>query len=243
MPAPNSQGTRRPRRWLVGPNVAAALLALLAFVHLSEVSAQPAAATVSSLRGEAVALSRDGVVRGLSQGAEVYAAERIQTRRDSAITLEFADGSVFDLGADATMRVDRFSYRRSAEEDSIGASVLRGVFRFVSGLIARARPRSMQVQLSVATIGIRGTQVTGEVGPDSATVILLEPQEPGAATAIEVSNAFGSVVVDQPGWGTEIPDANSPPSPPRRMGLQTIQNLTRTIQQIQRIRPPQPRLR
>ena len=37
---------------------------------------------------------------------------------------------------------------------------------------------------------------------------------------------------------TEIPDANSPPSPPRRMRMQTIENLTRSIQALTRIRPP-----
>ena len=56
--------------------------------------------------------------------------------------------------------------------------------------------------------------------------------------AVEVANAFGSVVLDEAGYGTEIPDANSPPSPPRRMRLRSITNLTRTLQSVGRIRLP-----
>jgi hypothetical protein len=44
-----------------------------------------------------------------------------------------------------------------------------------------------------------------------------------------VENKFGSVVVDKPGYGTEIPDEKSPPSPVKRMQLRTIDNLLRAI--------------
>ena len=40
---------------------------------------------------------------------------------------------------------------------------------------------------------------------------------------------FVSVVIDKPGYGTEIPDEKSPPSPVKRMQLRTIDNLQRAI--------------
>ncbi|MCZ6802588.1 MAG: hypothetical protein O7D86_01265 [Proteobacteria bacterium] len=58
---------------------------------------------------------------------------------------------------------------------------------------------------------------------------------------IEVYNEFGSVIIDEAGYGTEIPDEFSPPSPPRRMRLRTITNLMRSLQSIQRINTPRPR--
>jgi hypothetical protein len=57
---------------------------------------------------------------------------------------------------------------------------------------------------------------------------LLEPEGSGAS-AIVVENKFGSVVIDKPGYGTEIPDEKSPPSPVRRMQLRTIDNVLRTL--------------
>ena len=96
----------------------------------------------------------------------------------------------------------------------------------------------MQVSVLVATIGIRGTRVEGEVTERqekdgrtldaSARVALLEP-EGSDDSAIIVENQFGSVVIDKPGYGTEIPDEKSPPSPVRRMQLRTIDNLLRVI--------------
>lgn len=97
----------------------------------------------------------------------------------------------------------------------------------------------MRVSVSVATIGIRGTHVEGEVierrekdgvtVDASAKVALLEPEGADTASAIVVENQFGSVVIDKPGYGTEIPDEKSPPSPVKRMQLRTIDNVTRAI--------------
>jgi hypothetical protein len=97
----------------------------------------------------------------------------------------------------------------------------------------------MKVSVSVATIGIRGTHVEGEVTERqvkdgqtvdaSAKVALLEPEGADPHNAIIVENKFGSVVVDKPGYGTEIPDEKSPPSPVQRMQLRTIDNVLRAI--------------
>jgi hypothetical protein len=59
-----------------------------------------------------------------------------------------------------------------------------------------------------------------------------------------VENQFGSVVIDKPGYGTEIPDEKSPPSPVRRMQLRTIDNLLRVLRSPARtggpLRPGRP---
>ena len=93
----------------------------------------------------------------------------------------------------------------------------------------------------VATIGIRGTTVGGEVEGEAATIVLLEDEAGTGASAIEVGNDYGSVVIDQIGFGTRVPDAHSPPSPPARMTLRTIENLVRNLSNIQRISVPRPR--
>jgi hypothetical protein len=59
--------------------------------------------------------------------------------------------------------------------------------------------------------------------------VLLEPEEAGKETSIVVSNEFGSVVIDKPGYGTVIPDEKSPPSPVRKMQLHTIENVLRAL--------------
>ena len=95
---------------------------------------------------------------------------------------------------------------------------------------------------AIATIGIRGTTVGGEVVGEAATIVLLEGDEPGAPSAIEVGNDYGRVILDETGYGTHVPDAHSPPSPPRRMSLRTIESLVRNLNSIQRNAVPRPRL-
>jgi len=201
-------------------------------------AAAPVVGEVSQLEGEAAQFGADGVAQRLASADPIYLNSRIETRARSVVTIRFKDNTAFSLGPDSAFQIDGFSYRQ-AEDDNIAMRVLRGAFRFSTGLIAKTRARSMQVHAgAVATIGIRGTTVGGEVVGESATIVLLEPEEPGAAAAIEVSNAYGSVVIDEPGYGTTIPDAHSPPTPPQRMRLRTIDNLLRNIQSIQRLSVP-----
>jgi hypothetical protein len=112
------------------------------------------------------------------------------------------------------------------------------VFRVATGAIARLRPRAFRVATPTATIGIRGTQFGGETDGARALVVLLEPERGAEAGAIVVSNAFGSVEIEEPGFGTEIPDAASPPSPPRRMQLRAVDNLVRSFSNLQRLQVP-----
>lgn len=216
-------------------------LALLAMLCAGTAQAQDTAAEVIAAQGVVSAVSAAGVTRQIAQGAPVFQGDRIDTGADATVAMRFTDGSRFDLAANSSMSVDNYAYSDNAQQSSFSSSIFKGAFRFVSGLIASRRSRAMGVRTPVATIGIRGTNVAGEVDATSARIMLLEPEDQ-RPTSIEVSNAFGSVVVDEPGYGTEVPDANSPPSPPQRMELRTIQNLMRTLQSVGRIRPP-PRVR
>jgi FecR-like protein len=161
----------------------------------------------------------------------------VSTGADSSLELLFTDQSKFDLGENTTLVISEYQYQTANQTDSFSTRIIKGTFRFVTGLIANDNPSSMEIKLSVATIGIRGTHVVGETTATTAKVILLEPEKP-AATAVEVFNQYGSVTIDKAGYGTEVPDQFSPPSPIRRMQMRTIDNLMRSIQNSQRIRRP-----
>ena len=235
--------TAHARGALARAVAAAALLAAVATAP--PVAAQDQAGRVVGLRGEVTALATTGSTRTLQRGAFLYQGDRVDTGDDAAVSMRFTDGSRFYLGENASMSVDEYAFKEeeTTGRESFTASIFKGVFRFVSGIVAKRRNRAMGVRTPVATIGIRGTNVAGEVDATSARIMLLAPEEGDEPTAIDVSNDFGSVTIDEPGFGTEVPDAQSPPSPPRRMQLRTIQNLQRTIQGIGRIRTPQPRMR
>lgn len=224
------------------PNQIVLAPALILVMLLGSIS--QALATVgeaASLEGQVTAQRDEEPVRTLERGDPVYENDTITTARDAKVEIRFRDETTFNLGPESSFRIDAYAYEPEAEEEpSFAASVIKGTFRFVTGLVARKKPDSFKVNTAVATIGIRGTHVVGEAEATSATIILMA-EEDGSVGAINVSNEYGAVDIDQAGYGTEIPDEFSPPSPPRRMRMSTIENITRSLQTIQRMNVPRPR--
>lgn len=226
------------RNWMTSLILLAAIFSPFA---ASAADAPPSAGTVAKMTGDNVAEAQqaDGKSRKLAVGDAVYSGESIKTDKSTSVHIQFADESKFALGPNTEFVIDKFKYTKGAEGDAFHSRIVKGVFRFVSGLIAHGKGRDMQVRARVATIGIRGTQVEGEVSDRqeidgktvdaSAKIVLMEPEEEGKQTSIVVSNDFGSVVIDKPGYGTEIPDEKSPPSPVRKMQIRTIENVLRAL--------------
>ena len=226
-----------------------ALFAILVCVSTTGFAAN-LAGYVTDLKGKAYAKPEEGAIRPLSVNDKIYAAERIITSRKSSMEFTFTDDTKLTLGASTIINLDTYQYQKKteaeAEDDSEGSttSILQGVVRAFTGLIAKRKPNRVRFRTSVATIGIRGTHFVAEVEGDSATIILLAQEDPDASNAIEVSNSFGRVEIDKAGYGTNVPDAQSPPSPPRRM--QTPNAMTQVLRGMrtnQRVRIPRSPMR
>ncbi len=200
--------------------------------------AADAIARAQTVQGEVTAQAPDAAARMLRVGSELYQRDRIITRQNARIRITFNDESSVSLGSRSELTLDR--YDPDSDDPGFAIRVTKGIFRVVTGLIARSHPASYRVNTPVATIGIRGTHFGGEVHETSAVIVLLEPQD-GRSSAIEVSNEFGAVIVDRPGFGTDVPDASSPPSAQRRMQLRAVDNLIRSLSTIQRLQIPRPR--
>lgn len=219
----------------------------LALLPAMVAAATPSIGRVARMTGDQLghAQAPGAPARKLTAGDPVYAGERIRTGAETVLQIEFTDKGRFTLGPNAEFEVSRYSV--ASGDEAFYSRVLKGAFRFVTGLIARNERKNVQVGVLVATIGIRGTHFEGEVierqdkdgrtVDASAKVVLLEPEGADGGSAIVVENKFGSVVIDQPGFGTEIPDEKSPPSPVRRMQLRTLDNLLRVIRSPVRTGP------
>jgi len=202
----------------------------------------PSVGRASRITGEQLSSAQapGGPVRKLAEGDSLFAGERIRTGAGTVLQLDFTDKSRITLGPNAEFEVEKYFQAAGgvSGEEAFTSRVFKGAFRFVSGLIARNKRQNVRITIAVATIGIRGTHFEGEVTERqekdgktvdaSAKVALLEP-EGSDGNAIVVENKFGSVVIDKPGFGTEIPDEKSPPSPVKRMQLRTIDNLLRVL--------------
>ena len=224
-------------------SVGISLIALGLFLAAAVAEAQTPVGRASRITGDQVSSAQapGGPVRKLAEGDSLFAGERIRTGAGTALQIEFNDKSRFILGPNTEFEVEKYFQAAggSSGEEAFTSRVFKGAFRFVSGLIARRKPQNVRITVAVATIGIRGTHFEGEVTERqekggktvdaSAKVALLEPEGSDAGNAIVVENKFGSVVIDKPGFGTEIPDEKSPPSPVKRMQLRTIDNVLRAV--------------
>ncbi len=130
---------------------------------------------VAAVRG-LVTLARTGEVgRVVQSGAPIYLGDNISTDDKGQLQILLMDETVFTIGANSSMIIDKFVYDPSTDAGKIEATVTKGVFRFITGRIAKQKPENMQVHLPVGTIGVRGTIVAGEVQGQQSTIVLMGP--------------------------------------------------------------------
>ena len=182
---------------------------------------------------------------------QVALADLIQTGKGSQLQLLLLDRSTFSIGANASLRIDRFVYD-PARGRSVGASVAKGAFRFMSGRPNRATGST--ITTPVATIGIRGTILEGAVGEVAREIAKKEIKEvrdaradeqgatlvvlrgPGARTeggaevgAASVTSAGVTVQLSAPMQAAFVPRAGVPPIGPFQLspeGLAKLQDRT-----------------
>ena len=179
----------------------------------------PRIGAAGAVSGRVSAAAPGAAERGLASGGDVFHNDAVQTDARGRLQVMLLDETVFTVGPDSKIVLDEFIYDPFTDAGKVSAQVTKGVFRFVTGKVARKKPDGMKVKLPVGTIGIRGTIAGGRVEPDgSALIALLGPgpdnnsdERPGGLT---VSNAGQSVDIDVPGYATRITAPDQPPSPP-----------------------------
>jgi hypothetical protein len=174
--------------------------AAIALVGGSYAVAQSAAVGVAaSVIGE-VKFSNAQVTRArpVAIRQRIALGDLIQTGKASQMQLLLLDRSNFSIGANASLRIDRFIYDPARGRTS-GASVARGAFRFMSG--QQNRGNSGTIASPVATIGIRGTILDGVVGEAAREIAKGEIKEVKKADADKQTATL--VVLRGPGSRTQ----------------------------------------
>jgi hypothetical protein len=113
--------------------------------------------TAAAVRGEVKVTDPDGTVRTIKSGDPLVLNGHITSGPDSRLQILLADETVFTIGPNADMVLDKFVYDPDVNTEKFTARIVRGVFRLVTGRIARRQPDTMNVRLNVGVIGIRGT--------------------------------------------------------------------------------------
>jgi len=96
-------------------------------------------------------------------GDDIVFQEDISTGADAKTVIEFRDGSTFEVGPDAVIRIDAFVFNPEESASHKTLSVIRGVFRYISGFVAS--DQDTKIEVPAGTIGIRGSIAAGIVDP------------------------------------------------------------------------------
>jgi hypothetical protein len=172
--------------------------------------AEPVQAGVAAaVRGEVKATTPPSTASHfLKSGDKVFMGDKIETGADGQLQIMLLDQTVFTLGASGAITIDEFVYNPANDVGKVKASMLKGIFRVVSGKVAHKKSENMVVDLPAGSIGFRGTNVAGIIDGSKSTVVLLGPVGVGRiyvtnivngeVVAVDINEAGLATIVDGP---------------------------------------------
>jgi len=163
----------------------------------------------------------------LKAGDLIYFGDIIKSDNKSKSQILLLDETVITLGEETSIILDEFVYDPKTNLGKISTNIIDGSVKVLSGKISEKNPENLIVKTAAGTIGTRGTEFQTIVDEDGLSkVLLIGPGKnntlglrPGA---VEVSNIFGTVLLDNPFSFTEF-SANQIPTPPATISNEQLQ--------------------
>ncbi|WP_419907638.1 FecR family protein [Hoeflea sp.] len=227
--------TARSSRYLI-PAVFALALGIVSFAD--NAYAQAKVGVSAAVQGSVFVRSGAASDQRRAQVEEsILLQDEVLTKRQSALQILLLDESVFTVGENCEMVIDRFVYDPDRRAGEMSGTVLKGAFRFMSGRIGKANPTSVSIKTPSATIGIRGTFVESVIGPEAVKLWDLlgfstegaDPERaglyvlrgPGMRTSaltnkgiMTVGNEAGQKTISSPNYAVFVPGPGQPPIGP-----------------------------
>ena len=188
--------------WAVAPSADVSAAAL------AQDSVGSAAKVVQVVKGK-----RGVHVRLLMANDEVFLNERIETGPGAAAEIVLVDNTRLSLGPRSVLVIDEVILDPSGNRTEVVVSVLRGVFRFVSG---DSPSWAYRIKTPVATMGVEGTVFSLFVDHDGTTMLSVNEGAVNLANLAGASLLVGaglSSTVAPPGEGGGL----RPPTRPVRI--------------------------
>jgi hypothetical protein len=183
-------------------------------VEIAEVpsASNVAIGRVETLNGSVEVVRANGERIMLSIGDPVYQGDVLQTGEDGAIGIVFLDETLLSIAENGKAVLDEIIFDATAQEGSMHVSLLQGVFSLVSGQIAKVDPDALVLNTPVATIGIRGTQISVDVGEGDRLNVLLMEEADGTIGEVIVANGDGLKILNQPLQEVMVTSSGAAPS-------------------------------
>lgn len=180
-------------------------LAALALMPRLALAAEPIGAAVVVVNQVTAAL--EGDLRTLADGNNVHQNELIEVAADASSELQLNDNTKMALGPGARLLLDKFVYDGEKTKGNIAVNLVKGAFRFITGVATKP---SYVVRVPQASITVRGTIFDVFVQDNGVSWLLLHEG------AVRVCNDRGTCRdLEEPGKLIRITD-NGSVDPPGR---------------------------
>jgi|GEM_PF-972003 len=166
---------------------------------------------VDQMDGDVYVIRNDGTKVQLDVGDPVYQGDALETGPEGAVGIILADQTTFSMAENGSMVLDEMVYDPGTDAGSMNFSVVKGVFTFVSGQVAKTDPDAMTIETPVATIGIRGTQVGVDFADGEDLQVVLMEESDGFVGEIVVWNEGGTKIINMAGFSTIVKSFEMPP--------------------------------
>ncbi|HEX9714307.1 MAG TPA: FecR domain-containing protein, partial [Desulfurivibrionaceae bacterium] len=179
-------------------------------------------ATVVAARGDVQALDAKGKGRALTIKAPIFADDTIKTKEHSRVQIMFTDNTLINLGNETTMKIAEYRWQPEQNDGALKTQIKEGTFRVMGGALTKTAPQNFKTETPTATIGIRGSMYAGVVTPDFLSVVFQ------GGKGIDITNAFGTVEISKPGFGTKVA-MTKPPLPPMKFTAKEMGELNKAL--------------
>ena len=166
-----------------------------------------AAGRVEFAIGNVTASGADGRERPLTKGGEINNGDTIQTA-DGRTQIKFTDGGYMSLQPNTQFKVDDYAYEGKADGSEKGFfKLVKGSLRAITGAIGHTNKTTYRINTPVATIGIRGTELTGEYTEEGDKKQLKVHVIHGS---VYLENEFGDLILFQGQDGIVTDEGDAP---------------------------------
>lgn len=125
--------------------------------------------TVMAMKGSAD-LKRETKLMKVSSGMELLKGDAIITHAKSRVQVMLNDDTVVTIGQNSSFGFEDFVFD-GTKKSKIAMRATRGFFRSVTGKLGKIAPERFKVKTASATIGIRGTDFSGNIIGDAQTFV------------------------------------------------------------------------
>jgi hypothetical protein len=117
---------------------------------------------VQTVKGAASILRGSSIVPAAA-GASLFNGDTVRTAQAASASIVMADDAVLSLGASSEIVLKDYVFNPKEGKFSFVTRMVKGTFTYLSGIMSKLSPGSIQLETPDASISVRGTKLLVQV--------------------------------------------------------------------------------